>query len=578
MKDDKAQGGSTPMILDFLSHYLETILVAAGTIGLYVSLAFFGQGGLVGTDILAYMNIALNSIKSTATSYDRYFYLLLERIFLKIAPTPLLGAQWYWAFLIAATCLLVYLCGRLFSPASRPLYGLLAVATFLSIGYIANTNGSPGVDLAAMGMVAGLILIYLFSARRNHRSRWLIALFGFFLYLAFRTKETCLPAGILVCGFGFTEQDQFNGLAFAKNLLIVLGGFLVGAVFFAICMLIFVGDPFFGLRLSEFRDYLASYAIPEEVGSQQQNSLANWFNGYFFDALLVPFVLYILSGLKTSHLNGTRRWVWTLPLTIILFVTVTIGNRWGIVGRFVLPAIPAICLLWPQSLDLHFPRDQRNRNSAGLLICGGLVAIFGIRLLMRVILPKLGWDTLTFLNVVLYPILLVGILGIYFIFTKPGLKSSIILSLLVLALLVSPIISNFNAVFINGYNQTTAQEIFYPFSSFSKQIVFTSQMRMYISTDTWHAVGNPYYTKSTDKVLDIFNDYFDAASTRVNFSYTSFKLDDAAALLSSQYTYILLSRADWRILANDPSAVSLVKQNYQVFFDPKMILVLLKAR
>ena len=72
-----------------LADHIETIFVAAGSIGSFVLLAFLGQGGLVGTDILADINIALNGIKATTTAYNRYFYLLLERIFLKIAPTPL---------------------------------------------------------------------------------------------------------------------------------------------------------------------------------------------------------------------------------------------------------------------------------------------------------------------------------------------------------------------------------------------------------------------------------------------------------------------------------------------------------
>lgn len=576
MKSYRTAPGLTRAIYSSLADHFEKILVAAGTIGLYIVLVFFGQGGLVGTDIFADINIASNGIKATTTVYNRYFYLLLERIFLKIAPTPLLGAQWYWAFLFTASALLIYLCGRLFSPSSRPLYGLMALATFLSLGDFG--NGTPGVDLAAMVMVALLILVYLLSARLQHRSRWLIALFGFLLYLAFRTKETCLPASILIFGFGFTEEDQFNGTALAKNLLVLLSGFLAGLVFFAICMWVFVGDPLWGLRFSEFKAYLASYAIPEEFGGQPTNGLVNWFNGYFFVDLLLPFLLYILSGLTATHLNRTRRWLWSVPLAIILFVTITIGNRWGIGARFVLPTFPAICLLWPQSLDLHFPRDPWERNIAGLLICGGMAAIVGLRLLMRVLLPKLGWDTLTFLNVVLYPILLVCILSIYFIFTKPGLKTSIIISLLVTSMLVSPIVGSFNAIFVNGDNQTIDGVILYPFSSFSKQIVFTPQMRMYISTDTWNAVGNPYYTKDIDKVISIFNDYFNAFSTRGNFTYTPFNIDAAQAILSSRYTYILLARADWRLIAKDSGATSLVEQNYQVFFDPKMVIVLLKAR
>jgi len=577
MKGNRNLRGLAPEKHFTLADYIETIFAAAGTIGLYFFLAFFARGGLLGTDILAYINVALNGIKSTANGYDRYFYLLLESIFVKNAPTPLVGAQWFWAFLITATCLLIYLCGRLFSPKSGPLHGLLAVATFLSIGDIAGTNGTPGVDLAAMLMVVLLVLIYLLSARRQHRSWWLIALFGFFLYLAFRTKETCLAASILVFGFGFTEQDQFNWNVFVKNLFILLGGFLAGLVFFAVCMWIFVGDPLFGLRISEFRDYLASYAI-NQVGGQQQTGLANWFTSYFFAGLLLPFVLYIISGLKVTNVNITRRFLWSFPMAGIIFVSATVGNRWGIQGRYVYTVLPVICLLWPQSLDFHFPRDQRNRNVAGLLFCGGMAAIVGIHLLMRAFLPRLGWDMLTFLNVVFYPLLLVCILLIYFFSAKPGLKTSIVICLLVISALVSPLASNFRVVFISEKIKESADFVFYPFSAFSKQIVFTPQMRMYVSTDTWNAIGDSFYPKNIDKVISIFNDYFDAFSTRDNFTYTSFIIDDPPAILNSKYTYILLAKADWRILANDPGATSLIKQNYRVFFDPRMIIVLLKAR
>jgi hypothetical protein len=577
MREYRSASGLTRAIHGSLANHIETILVAASALGFYISLAYFGQGGVVGSDVLSYINIALNHIKSTDTTYFRYFYLLLARIFLNIAPTPLLGAQWFWAFLITASGLLIYLCGRLFAPHSRPLYGLMAAATFLSLEDIGGSNGTPGVDIAAMLMVAVLLLIYLLSAQRNHGSRWLIALFGFFLYLSFRTKETCLAAGILVLGFGFTEQDQFQWTAFAKNLIILLGGFLAGLVFFALCMGMFVGDPLFGLRYSEFKAYLASYAVPEAVGGQQQNGLANWFTGYFFSGLLLPFVLYILSGLKVVHWNTARRWVWSLPLAVILFVTVTIGNRWGLDSRFVLPALPAICCLWPQSLDFDFSGDPRKRNTAALFVVIGLVALVAIRLLMRALFPRLGWDILTFLNVVFYPILLVCILAIYFFSTKPGLKTSMVISLLVIAMLFSPILGNFNSIFINGDNQTTAAVIFYPFATFSKQIVFTPQMHMYISTHTWEAVGYPYNTKNIDEVISVFNDYFDAYSTRGNFNYANFNIADAPGILSSRYTYLLFSRADWRLIAEDPSTIALVKQNYQVFFDPRMVIVLLKA-
>ena len=547
--------------------------------GAFIFLAVFGKGGLVGSDIFGYVNIALNGIKNTYTAYDRYFYLLLARIFLKAAPTPLQGAQWYWAFLIAASGLLIYLCARTVLPRDHPGYALLALAAFLSLGDIGNTDGTPGVDLAAMFMSALLVLIYLLSARRRHRSRWLIATFGFFLYLAFRTKESCLPLGILVFGFGFTDQDRFDWLVLARALLIVLTGFLVGLVIYAIGMWAFVGDPLFGLRLSGFKAYLASYASSEEaITGRGSKGLVNWYDGFFFTQLLLPFALYVISGLRAGHLSAARRWLWTVPLAVIVFITVTIGNKWGLESRFALPALPAIFVLWPQSLDLTLPENRRARIKAILILAGGILAIVALRLLLREALPRRGMDPVVFLSVVLNPLLLTCILFLFFVVKKPGLKTSLIISLLVLAMLVSPILSNIKAVFVNGDNRNTAETVLYPFASFSRQIVFTPRMKMYISKGAWQEVGDPYATKNIDEVLSLFNTCFDASAVRENFTYADFEIKKVPALLESRYNYLLLAGWDWQLVAKDPGDLSLVDRSYQVFFDPRMVVVLLKAR
>src|SRR5271157_1109600 len=217
-----------------LLRHIEPVLVIVGSIVLYIAFAFYAPGGPLGTDVMDYINTGLNGLKVGEGSLDRYFHIFLQRIFLKVAPTPLQGVQLYWAFLITSTCVLIYICARIISQNSTPLHGLLAVALFLSIGAIAASAGDTGIDITAMFVVILIVTVYLLSARAEHRSMVLVALLGFLFYLGFKTKETTPPAGILVLGLGFNGESKFDKSLFLKNILFFFGGVLVSIVFFAI--------------------------------------------------------------------------------------------------------------------------------------------------------------------------------------------------------------------------------------------------------------------------------------------------------------------------------------------------------
>ena len=558
----------------FLLQQIEVILVFFGAILLFIPLNYFSRGGVLGTDIVLYINLGLNGIKDPSVLH-RYFHILFEGLFLKIAPTPLLGAQMYWAFLVTATCLLIYLCGRSFSKSSRPLHGILAVITFLAIEEIADTNGTPGVDLTAMFVVMLLLLVYLSSARSQHRSKWLLVLMGFLFYMAFKTKETTIIAGILIIGLGFTEENKFNWGALKKNLLYFLGGMFAGLAVFAFWTWVVLDDPFFGLRPSEWMGYITSHT-DSPVGPEGQKGLDNWFTGFFFTSLLLPFILYIISGVKSGALSYTRRLVWLVPLMLILFVSVSIGNKWGLQARFIFPVLPIICILWPQPLFLSIPDERRSQIISFLYACCGVILFAGVRLLMPMILPKLGWDTVLFINLVFYPFLLVNILILYFLWDKLGFKVSITISLLVVAVLIFPLTRNIKTVFILNEQQQASGVVFYPFSAFSSQIKFAPGMRMYISDDTWSALGNPWNVKNRVEILSTFNTYFGTNASRENFTYGDINQEKAVEILTSGYGYIIGNQEDWQQIISNPDAQSILTNHYDVYFESKNILFLLK--
>jgi hypothetical protein len=572
------------MMINLKSHpgrLFEIMAAFLGFVGLYLGLALFAPGGPISTDITAYMNVGLNGIASP-TIMNRYFHVFLEAIFLKTASTPLVGVQHFWAFLIAGTSLLIYISARIFSKKSNPLHGLLAVALFLSINSIAGTAGVAFVDITAMFMVILLTMVYILSARRVHEVDWLIALFGFLFYLAFRTKETTLSAGFLVLGFGFSGVSGFRWSNLLKRSVYLIFGVLGGVFFFAILSWIFLGDPIFGLRIEDIRIFLQTY-VQGAVSAEKAPSIDNWYSAFLFADLLIPFSLYLISGLKASadpETGPELRLVWLVPLAEILFVIVTIGNQWGYNSRFVFPILPCICLLGPQFLNLHFSTlaTRKERVSAIVLVASGLALIVFARLIVRYLAPRIGWDIGVYLAVVFIPVFLTIILGLAIYWKRISVRESFIISVLLIAILTIPLVHNFKVMVRDHPNLEKSQEIFYPFSAFSGQIHFTPAMLLYIQNNVWDLMGESEYAKDRNEIAAIFNVYFDASSTKENFVLSGNPSSIPSDLLANPYTDALISFAEWQRIAADPQIKSLLEQKYQAYFENKQVLVLLKAK
>ena len=554
---------------------IETVLAGLGFLGMYVLLAYFAPGGITGTDVIGYVVVGMNGSKATGAFLNRYFHILLQRIFVQAAPTPLQGVQYYWAFLIASICLLIYLSARLFSPNSRPIHGVLAVGLFLSIAALADSAGSTDIDLTAMFIVLAIVTVYLLYLRSGLRSRWLIALLGVLFYLAFKTKETTLVSGLLVFGFGFDADEHFSFRRFFRNLLIFAGGCLIGLFVFALWTWLVVGDPLYGIRPSEYLGYLTSYATAFPSGGAQ-NGIADWLSGFFFSSLLVITLLYILSGIKGSGFSLPRRLVWLYPLALILFLSLSIGNRYGFSPRFAYPALPVLCLLGVQLLRFDPPANRAAWREAAIWTAAGLVMVVLCRLALKYVVPKIGWDSLEFYYVVFAPLLIMGILAIGFLVSQVGMKTSILLSLLILSLLITPLTRNFKVTVLTHPNQVNAAPVYYPFQSFSDEIHFTPAMRMFIADDVWVVMGNPWSTKNIDEVVDVFDVSFRANAQRSNITFSGLKSDNLDAVLDQSYTYLLFSQTDWDLFAADPAALAQVQQHYRVFHDPQNLLVFLQ--
>jgi hypothetical protein len=564
----------------YVIKYVEIFLVIVAVLALYFALVKFAPGGLISTDITWYMNVGLNGIKDTFI-LNRYFHVFLEAIFIRFAASPLAGLQNYWAFLISGTTLLVYLAARNLTSHNTPLHGILAVALFFSTGVVAETAGSPLVDNTAMFMVLLFIAAFLASARKKHESKYLLVLLGSLFFLAFKTKETTLPIGILFFGLSISDEG-FDWRLFARRLGYVFVGIGAGIIFFIFLNWIFLGDPFFGMRIENISRFMGTY-VASTQDQEKYSGTGNWYTSYILAALWIPFTLYLISGVKPNSLPRNSRGIrliWLLPLLSIMFVTIAIGSKYEYLPRFVYPAVPVMCLLGPQflNLDLRTIANRRRRITALAVFLGGLLVMVLIRTLMKPIFQNKGWDVTTFMAAVFIPILFSTILALVFFWRKIPLPVSYLIAVLIIAIAIIPISHNLKQIVINQPNRIFSENYLYPFSAFSDQIKFDPAMQFYISNDVWRKMGTSYFAKDPNEISSLFNVYFDSRSTKSNFKMASDLKEIGKNILSSRFPDVLLSIDDWRNLAASDDFKEQVENKYQIYFDPQSILVLLKSK
>ncbi len=250
-----------------------------------------------------------------------------------------------------------------------------------------------------------------------------------------------------------------------KNLVFVAAGFLAGIVIFATWSGIVLHDFLFGLRVSDIQEFLNSYV--KNAQSVSPSGLANWYDRYIFSSLLLPFLFYLVSGLKLSEVDLRLRLVWGIPLVLLFFLIMTTHNEWGFRYRVLMPAFPAISLVSPQFLVLRGDPTRKNLRLTGILFLG-LLAVFALRTFLRIMAPLWGWDIVVLMLVKVEPLILTLFL-LFAILGRTSLASSMVLTILMLFLLVTPVRTNYKVMFIQRTNWEYSQRMFYPFSAFEDE-------------------------------------------------------------------------------------------------------------
>ena len=549
---------------------LELILIAVGFLGLWVGLALVA-GGPVHSDEVWYMQAGLNNVKDSFI-INRYFHIYLQKLFMILAPTPLVGVKIFWSFLVSLTALLVYLLARLLSGTNNFIHGILAVGLLFYSPLIAKYSGDTIVDISAMAMVMVVTALYFFSARAGNRSKWLLGALGFAFFLAFKTKETTLPVGVVFLGLGLLDGNRIDLRGFWKNFRFVLAGLAAGVVFFILLNAINLGDPLFGFKSSNVQQLSSSLVSEADKGSD------NWYTSFILPQMALLFLLFIASAFKSfGRLKFEYKLLWFIPLGLVVLLSLSEARGGlGIRDRYMLPALPVFCLLAPQFLDFEIPYSFKEKIKFAIYLLAGVLVFYILHQGVVALSIHIGQNYEDFVFIVVYPIILSILLVVIFFFNRYSTRTVLIPLLCILGLTFQPTYQNLKNLFVVRPVEQQFENMYYPLSTFASQIHFTGPMKMYVSTDITPRLG--MLSLNVDELLSMFNVYFDANSVRRNFVYSKSSQPISADIIRQNFDYVLLTSQDWAQIEANPDGLGKVKNAYQVLLEPTDRLVLLKSK
>jgi len=556
---------------------LEIALSILFFLAIWVGLSF-NKGGPIYSDELLYIEIGLNN--ESAPNYgNRYFHVYLQKLFMALAPTPLLGIRIYWAFLIAVTAFCVYWCARIFRPENTALHGLIAVGIFFSYKFIAGYAGVTSVDIAAMMMTMAIIFTYLLY--QSIEKKWLLTLLGALTFLAFKTKETTLFANVVLLGFFFDKEGKFafkNILPYLKNYFI---GFLIAILLFIILDTLFLGQPFFAISPNTFKEVLQNYAY---TGGFRKEP-TNWFKTYLFADIMVPFVLFLVSGIKFDRNAHAvqKKIIWAFPLLLVSFLTFNMLKiPWGFIERFYFPALPVIAFLAPQFISLPAPSDRKGRQKLLLCLLVVTVCLVTMRQFGMKYVESIDWNYGKYLDSIYFPILLSLVLGLVIVVNKQNLLTFGIILFFVASWALPQISYNYKYIYKEPGTYARFQYKFYPFLVFQDDIVVRPDVKMYttatIFEDTLEYEDHMFSNNPYD-ILGMYNVLFDMRVKRENLTLSYKQENIPSQILAEKYDFIILSHLDWEYLKDKfPQVLVELNSQYQVKSDAQGILLFLKPK
>lgn len=369
----------------FFQKYLTPILAVIIFIGLFIFFSAYAAGPK-GSDELLYADIGLRGYGNYIVM-NRYTHIYLEAIFMALAPNPLAGMRIFWGFVASVSVVSVFLLGRYLRKESNIWHGIVAMLIFLAGNIFDNHFGIPIVDLTATMMVMIYMLVFIYFIRKND-TKWVIILLGAIFFWAFKAKEFAVILLLILPVLGFDSENSFNWKKALTGLGYFALGVLAGSAVFILVNTIVLGDPLFGIKLSDwiqFRTTIASF-------TSIQPDPESYLQALIWPVYFLSFTLYLLSFAKRqSKLSLREKIIWLMPLVyLVMMILLMVKSGWRTDGRYLYPVIGLIAVLATQYFEFKLPNGKRATIIYIIELLAGIVIIFLVRFLLYRISAVLG--------------------------------------------------------------------------------------------------------------------------------------------------------------------------------------------
>lgn len=551
----------------------EMLLSVLAALLVWIVLAMKSSGPAY-SDELLYVDIGLNNYQ-VASYANRYFHIYLQKLFMSLSPTPLIGTKIFWGFLVAFTGLLVYWNARYFFQHSRPIHGLIAVGFYFSYQFISKWCGETVVDITAMWMVMVFLTVYLFHLRSNRIHRWPLVALGALSFLSFKTKETTLFANLFLIGLFFDQDGKFDLKAIINFIKPFLVGLLSAISLFILLDTIFLHAPLFSISPSTFAAVLENYAY---TGGFRKEP-TSYFTTYLLADIMVPFLLFLMSGAfhygKEEH--PSLKLVWLFPLVLASFMTLNMLKiPWGFIERFYFPALPVIAILAPQWLRFDPPRTTREKTIMAILFLTSIALLLFLRYLLQNYTASIQWDWGKFTESIYRPLVLSVLLGFIITIRKINWLNVSLPIFCILALLINPWTYNQKYIFRIPLVRNYFNQVYAPFISYQTQIQPVEGLKFFVSSAVYsddHALSN-----DVNELSAMFNVFFNARTSQKNFKIGFDPEKISSTLATGKFNYALLTQADWQRISQDSSLLAEIQTQYSVDLDSSGKLILLEKK
>jgi hypothetical protein len=345
-----------------------------------------------------------------------------------------------------------------------------------------------------------------------------------------------------------------------------------------------VGDTFWGIRPSDFLDYL-------NITGRNINKVPvdmNFLTNIIINLLTVPFLLYLISAFQVDGLQfgNHLKLIWIYPFLLTIFLTVVLfASGHGVTDRFFFPAVPVLCIFGSQVLQFCDFKTRGDKIRLGVYSIIGLVVSVAILLMSQSIvsITKYTMESLTH-NVI--QTIFLSIFLVSLVWNQPLLIRKMALPIICLiVLLFQPIFLNFHSIVIDQPTNRKLSQLLYPFSVFSNKINYSPTMKLYISSSIYKE--NQMLSLQNDELRSMFNVYFRENANLGNFInpiiYDKSKgelsyLDPMDSLPEINYDYAIITANDWNRIRQDFKLFSLISSNYEFTLDDQGSIGLLTKK